>query len=128
VKNYVNEPGSGRLQELFISSDAVGTCVLGLVEVVSAFCRHEREGRITRKDYRTTKAHLAMDMADMDVVQFTGAVVERAIRLLEGSDLKASDALHIAAAVEWQADRFVSADKKQLEAARGVGLHCIAVQ
>jgi predicted nucleic acid-binding protein len=33
------------------------------------------------------------------------------------------DAIHVACAVEWQADLFVTSDRRQFEADRNAGLH-----
>jgi len=33
------------------------------------------------------------------------------------------DAIHVACALEWQADLFVTSDRRQFEAARNAGLH-----
>jgi hypothetical protein len=41
---------------------------------------------------------------------------------METNVLRAMDALHIACALEWQADLFITADKRQLMAAKNSGL------
>ena len=43
--------------------------------------------------------------------------------LLEHNVLRAMDALHVACALEWQAELFVTADKRQLKAARKSGIN-----
>jgi hypothetical protein len=42
--------------------------------------------------------------------------------LLENNVLHALDALHVACALEWQADRFVTSDRRQFTAAMNTGL------
>jgi len=42
--------------------------------------------------------------------------------ILENHSLRAMDSLHIACAVEWKADLFVTADKRQWIAAKQSGL------
>jgi hypothetical protein len=42
--------------------------------------------------------------------------------------LRAMDALHIACALEWKADLFITSDKKQLDAAMQAGLQCEYLQ
>lgn len=115
------------MEALISSADAVGTCVICFPEVIATLCRCEQERRITRREYISTKSILMMDMADMDLVQLTDSVMDRTVHLLERIPLKASDALHIASALEWEADAFVSADKRQRECARRAGLKCIVV-
>ena len=127
AKGYLREPGTDRVQELLVSADSVGMCVLGLIELISALCRQVREGKLSKREYRSTRATLLADTYDMDMVQLTGAVVDRSTNLLERSALHASDALHIASAMEWEADCFISSDRQQLEAAQQAGLECIIV-
>jgi predicted nucleic acid-binding protein len=54
-------------------------------------------------------------------------VIKEAVVLLETSILRAADALQIAAAVAWGAEWFISADRRQLAAARRAGLRTKAV-
>ena len=62
------------------------------------------------------------DIRDAVVLQVTSPVVSNAVRLLEQNALRAMDALHIACALEWKADLFVTADNRQLAAAKSSGL------
>ena len=54
-------------------------------------------------------------------------MIKEAVVLLETSILRAADALQIAAAVAWGAEWFISADRRQLAAARRAGLRTKAV-
>lgn len=45
-----------------------------------------------------------------------------ALALLEANTLRALDALHLACAAEWQADLFVTSDRRQWQAAAGMDL------
>jgi hypothetical protein len=112
---------------LLDSAKQVGISSLCLVEVIAVLCRCERERRITRSEYLTAKSNVVVGITDMDCVQVTPEVVDRAIRVLELIPLRAADALHVASAIEWGAQVFISADRKQLEAARRAGLACKAV-
>ena len=58
---------------------------------------------------------------------FTDAVLAVATRALERHPLRAMDALHVACALVWEAERFVSADHRQVEAAGRAGLVTIHV-
>jgi len=127
AKGYLREPGTDRVRELLVSADCVGMCVLGLTELISALCRQVREGKLSKREYRGIRAMVLADISDTDMVQLTGAVVDRSINLLERSALHALDALHIASAMEWEADCFISSDRQQLEVAQQAGLECIIV-
>ena len=62
------------------------------------------------------------EAADSFVVNLTQEILLGTIALLEKSTLRAMDAIHIACAMEWNADLFVSSDEKQLLAAKKAGL------
>ena len=62
------------------------------------------------------------DVRDAIILQITPAVVSRSVQVLENNILRAMDALHIACALEWDSDLFVTADKRQFDAAKNEGL------
>jgi len=62
------------------------------------------------------------DIEDAVLCDLTPAVLAQAISSLENNVLRAMDALHIGSAVTLKADMFVSADKRQCEAATRAGL------
>lgn len=63
----------------------------------------------------------------MSVCNLTIPVVVRAIGLLEKYPLRTLDALHVAGALEYRADLFVSSDRRQLDAASASGLRVLRV-
>ena len=65
---------------------------------------------------------LLCDVRDATILQITPSVVLQSIKLLEANALRAMDALHIACAFEWQADLFVTSDKRQFEVAVNTGI------
>ena len=67
------------------------------------------------------------DLADVDICQITPAVLASVVSLLELHPLRAMDALHVACALTCEPDVFVSADRRQLSAARKAGLKIIDV-
>jgi len=81
-----------------------------------------REKRLSAREYLTAKSRLSEDVADAVVVNLTPAVVARTVFLLETNVLRALDALHVASALEWGADLFVSCHERQLKAAKPAGL------
>jgi hypothetical protein len=62
------------------------------------------------------------DVRDATVLQITPSVISRSVKLLEGNVLRALDSLHVACALEWQADLFVTSDRRQFLAATNAGL------
>ncbi len=122
AKRFVDEAGSEIAEALCAEADALGLSVICVPEIVSALNRLMRERKLTTSQYRQAKQRLLDDVRDADIVQLTAPVVGTAIRILETSPIRAMDALHIACALEWGADVFVSADKRQMAAAKQTGI------
>lgn len=122
AKRFVDEDGSDVVEAVCAQASELGLSVLCVPEVVSALNRCLRERRLTPGQYRQAKQRLLDDVRDADIIQLTPAVIGSAIQVLEASPVRAMDALHIACALEWGADVFVSADTRQLAAARRTGL------
>ena len=82
-----------------------------------------REGALDIKGYRAVRKQLLSDVRDATILQITPSVISRSVELLENNVLRAMDALHVACALEWQADLFVTSNKRQMTAAINAGLH-----
>ena len=122
AKRYVQEAGSEKLDRLLESASELAFCVILVPEIVSGLNRRLREQVLTIADYRAVKKQLLEDVRDVTVLQITPSVVSRSVKLLEGHVLRALDALHVACALEWQADLFVTSDKRQYMASKNTGL------
>lgn len=123
AKRYIQEAGSEQLDEFLQQASELAICVILVPELISALNRRLREGLLTSKDYRKAKKFLLNDVSDATVLQLTPAVISRSVYLLENSALRAMDALHVASALEWEADLFVTSDKRQFDSAINSGLH-----
>ena len=122
AKRFVEEPGSAEVETICGKATDVGLSVLCVPEIVSALNRRRRERTLTGDQYGEAKRRLLEDVRDADVVQLTPAVVASCVRVLEVSPVRALDAIHLGAALEWHADLFVSSDKRQVTAAEEAGL------
>lgn len=122
AKRFVDESGSDVVDAVCTAASELGLSVLCVPEVTSALNRRLRERLLTLNQYRLAKQRLLDDVRDADVIQLTPAVIGLAIQILEASPVRAIDALHIACAIEWGADVFVTADARQMAAARRAGL------
>ena len=122
VKRYVREEGTDEV--LALCDQATELCLSGiaLMEIISAFCRLQRESRISSAQYRQLKALLMADITDAAISDLTPEVLRLSIIALEGNVLRGMDALHIGSALALKADLFVTADAKQHTAARQAGL------
>ena len=122
VKCYAVEPGRKRVQDILMRADELLLSVLALPEVVAALNRKRREGVLAKNQYAAAKRRVTADVADASVVQLSGDVMAAAVHCLEQAALRASDAIHVASALVARVDCFVSADHRQCDAARALGL------
>lgn len=118
AKRYIEEKGSEAVEQLCMEAVELALSVICIPEIISAFNRRVREGSLSPGRYRDAKARLAADVSDADIVNLVPEVIADAIRLMEMNALRAMDALHVACAIQWNADLFVSSDERQLSAAR----------
>lgn len=127
AKRYVSEPGSDKVMALCEKADSLVVSVICLPELISTLSRLVREKRLAKADYRKLKGGAMADLADVDICQITPDVMVSAVSLLESHPLRAMDALHVACALAVEPDMFVSADHRQLSAARKAGLKIVDV-
>lgn len=122
AKRYIQEWGSNRLDDILVDASDLAVCIILVPELISGLNRRLREGAINDKEYRKAKTQVLEDVHDATLLQLTPGVIALSVNLLEDHALRAMDALHIACALEWKADLFVTSDKKQFEAAVRSGL------
>lgn len=126
VKRYLREPGTDAVLAWCDQATEIGLSAIALPEIISAFCRLRREGRIDDTQYRQLKTLLLADIEDAAICDLTPGVLAHTIASLENNVLRGMDAIHIGSAIALQADIFVSADARQLAAAARAGLRAEA--
>jgi predicted nucleic acid-binding protein len=122
AKRYVDEPGSQAVDTLCMAATELALSIVCLPEIISALNRRVRDRALSPRHYEEAKEHLAGDVPDVVIVNLTPSVISTCTAILEASPVRAMDALHVACAVQWGAELFVSADKKQISAAKKAGL------
>lgn len=122
AKRYIEESGSRAVSSYCEGATELALSVLCVPEIVSALNRHIREKAMDSVQYTQIKNQLLKDITHVAVVDLTGSVISTCIGILETSHVRAVDALHVACAIEWKAELFLSADKKQVDAAQKSGL------
>jgi predicted nucleic acid-binding protein len=127
VKRYVNEAGTDPVLHWCDQATEIILSGIALPELISSFCRLQREGRITETQYRQLKSLLLADIEDAAIGDLTPVVIAHAIASLEGNVLRGMDAIHIGSALALKADLFVSSDRRQLDAAARSGLRTAPV-
>ena len=127
AKRYVLEEGPDNVVALCQQADNLIVSVICLPELISTFSRLVREKKLAKADYQKLKADVMADLVDVDICQITPAILASVVSLLESHPLRAMDALQVACALAVAPDRFVSADYRQLAAARKAGLNIVDV-
>ena len=122
AKRYVKERGSDEVEKICLTASSIALAVICIPEIVSAFCRYKRELLLSKQQYELLKMTVLNETRDILLINLTASVIKQAVELLENNTLRSSDALHIACALEWKADLFVSSDKEQILAARKEGI------
>ncbi len=98
-----------------------------LPEIISALCRLKRQSLLTEGQYKLAKQAFLRDVEDVSICNITPSVINRSIHILETSKVRTLDALHIACALELEAEAFISCDIQQLSAAKTAGLNVFKV-
>ncbi len=127
AKRYIVEPGSDRVEKICSQSTMLGVSSICLPEIVSALCQLRRQSVITEDQYKNAKEGLLRDIEDALICNITPSVIKQSIHILEISKVRSLDALHIACALEFEAETFVSSDIQQLSAARTAGMKVLRV-
>ncbi|MFO7667062.1 MAG: type II toxin-antitoxin system VapC family toxin [Desulfobacterales bacterium] len=122
AKRYVQEIGSEELEHFLKNASELAFSVVLVPEIISGLNRRLREHVLTPADYRAAKKQLLNDVSDATLLQITPSVVSRSVKLLENNVLRAMDSLHLACALEWRADLFITSDRRQYMAAKNSGL------
>lgn len=103
VKLYVEEAGSSWVRRWVDASQVVGIAAIGYVEAKAAFARAVHSGRVIRRMYRRMVKDFEEDWSRYLVMELSRPVIRHAGRLAEVHRLRASDAVHLAAALQIRA-------------------------
>ena len=122
AKRYIEESGSQAVETLCAAATDLALSIVCIPEIISALNRRVRERNLSTRQYETAKEYFSEDLRDIAIVNLTPSVISNCTTILEVSPIRAMDALHVACAVEWGAELFVSADRKQVSAAKRAGL------
>ena len=123
VKRYIEEEGSQKVIEIGLTAQNVSLSILCIPEVISAFTRLRREGKVNQEQFDHLQAVFLKDIRDVQLINITSEVVSTSVVLLQEYTLRTLDALHLACALKEEPDLFVTADLKQKNAAQGIGLN-----
>ena len=122
----VAEPTTSRMRAIHQQHEAMFVWWGALVECWSALERKTRAGRLSAEQRRLTELKLHNLARTWTEIHPASPLRDRAVRLLAVHDLRAADALQLAAALTWAEERprghaFVCFDDRLREAARREG-------
>jgi predicted nucleic acid-binding protein len=127
VKRYIEEAGRRKVLHLLRRHDVVASAILP-VELRSALRRRVSEGTLDAERVPEILKRVATDRAYWTFVEIAPDVLTAAERLIGTHPLRTLDAVHVASAQIFAARVpgteliFVSADKRQTDAAAVIGL------
>ena len=127
VKRYIDEVGRRQVLQLLRRYECVASAVLP-VELRSALRRRVTDGTLEAARVPEILKRFSADRAYWTVVGVGTEVLDAAERLVAVHPLRTPDAIHVASAQVFAAGvsasglMFVSADKRQTEAAAVIGL------
>ncbi|MDQ2993738.1 MAG: type II toxin-antitoxin system VapC family toxin [Pseudomonadota bacterium] len=127
AKRYIDEYGTDAVIDVCQKTSELLLCSLCVPEFISVLARLKRENKITSLQYKKIKTAFLLDIKDAVICQISQEIIIKSVPLLEKYTLRTLDSLHISSAQIMLPDLFVSADKRQLEAAKGEGLKVLSV-
>jgi len=122
AKRFIEESGSNEIEKICFDSESIAVSSICFPEIISALNRRLRESSISKKDYLLIKERLIEEFEHIEIINVVPEVIAKSITLLEKNSLRTLDAIHVASALMWKPDLFVSADKRQVVAAKKAGM------
>ncbi len=131
IKRYVREPGSPRAQALIRRYSFLSSAITP-VEVMSALCRRRAAGDLADRDFGAILSRIQKDRAYWELVEVSPLVLSRAEELIQNTELRTLDAVHVASIMTFHAALgtripFVTADARQRDAVEQLALDIVWV-
>lgn len=121
-KRYSEEPGRDQVLSAFARADHVCVAPHLRLEVMTSANRMLHDRLIDAHGYAWFRQQLMADLASWEVMPLSPDVEQASMVAIELVRVRAMDALHVGAAKIARANLFVTADKRQAEAAMAIGL------
>lgn len=118
AKRFIEESGSDEVESICFDSESIAVSSICFLEIISALNRQLRETNISKKDYLLIKERLIEEFESIEIINVVPEVIAKTILLLEKSNLRTLDAIHIASALIWKPDLFISSDNRQILTAK----------
>ena len=118
IKRYIAIQGGEELAALLANATSLHIAPHCRVEMHSAFNRLRLTKQMSAAASRAALAEFEQDLADLQVTPWSAEIENAAIKMLPHSNLRAMDALHVAAALAVGAEQFITSDERQAQAAK----------
>ena len=118
IKRYIAIQGGEELAALLEDAASLHIAPHCRVEMHFAFNRLRLAKRMSASACPAAPAEFEQDLADFRVTPWSAEIEDVAITMLPNSNLRAMDALHVAAALAVEAEQFVTSDERQAQAAK----------
>jgi len=132
VKRYISETGSLQASALFRRHDLLSSSIIN-PELLSAFSRRRRSGELSEAHFNTLLSRVQNDRLQWELIEVGSVVLHGAEQLVQGAvAVRTLDAIHIASLMTFKTTAaieipFITADARQRDAARQVGLNAVWV-
>lgn len=132
VKRYISETGSLAARELLRRHDFLSSSIIN-PELLSAFSRRRRSGELSEAHFNTLLGRVWNDRLRWELIEVGSVVLHGAEQLVQGTvAVRTLDAIHIASLMTFKTTvaieiPFITADARQRDAARLVGLNVVSV-
>ena len=128
IKRYIAIQGGEELAALLADATSLHIAPHCRVEMHSAFNRLRLTKQMSAAACRAALAEFEQDLMDFQVTPWSAEVEDAAIQMLPNSNLRAMDALHVAAALAVGAEQFITSDERQAQAAKRLTLNTAYVK
>ncbi len=118
IKRYIAMQGGEELAALLADATSLHIAPHCRVEMHSAFNRLRLTKQMSAPACRAALAEFELDLVDFQVTPWSAEIESVAIKMLPNSNLRAMDALHVAAALAAGAEQFITSDERQAQAAK----------
>ena len=122
TKRYASEAGRERVLVLCEAASELLVAAHCKTEVAAALLRRRRDGSLPASEFERAWDAAQRDVVDMTLVPLDARVERFAFAAMEQGRLRGMDALHVGSALATRVDLFVTADKRQAQVARSMGL------
>ena len=131
VKSYIQEEGSASARALLRRHAFVSSSITP-VELVSAFTKKQSTGKLLAENQPAILARVREDRSYWKLVDVSASVLSGAEELIQQSRMRTLVAIHVASLATFQEASgiripFITADGRQREAARQLGMDVIWV-